>query len=534
MASQANSPGFFYGHWQKRARGAPRNTSLSLILGAHIREQATGGRRHIWLGDRLGAAGETDPESFHEATGIYAHILIDDDRDEVILGTDRFGVAPVYYFENDGGLHFSTSLTVLKNRMPDPKPDLDSWRLLHRLSDIPGNRTVLRDVYRLGYGERLRLRGDSVLRETVWSPHELDLKFESGDGFLQRNNELLEDALGLLRTADRPLVVTLSGGDDSRRVALAASRAGLDFRCVSQEAPGGDWWDEDTAVARMISERLGAPFEKIPCPDSERCVENDRFGRDLFDWETFQHGWAIETFRGVSQPSIAIDGVGFDIAVNGHFYHRMPEYRTSWRDIDRVAEMILGDRPMVPLREDGRDMAFGTIRKELSRLPPTAHALSLYYLLNHARRATGAWHQAMRYFGHAPAAPFFHMPLFEQSLYSDPEEAGKEYLQTRAIRFLDPEIGAMPSTRGSVPREWKTDLRQTVNETIRKKIRRTRIRPEVYDMYDANRARLAIDSVRSTILSVHNSWRIMPMICFSEFLNWLERRDDPWIEAKTA
>jgi hypothetical protein len=101
-------------------------------------------------------------------------------------------------------------------------------------------------------------------------------------------------------------------------------------------------------------------------------------------------------------------------------------------------------------------------------------------------------------------------------------------LQSKAVDLLNPEIANMPSTRGTIPSEWKTDLRKTAGETIRKHIQQTKIRPEVYDIFDITPARLTLEKLRSTHLSVQNSWRVMPMVYFSEFLHWLDRRDDPW------
>jgi hypothetical protein len=537
MSRQQNKPGYFFGHWRKRTADGSSDalrtagSQMSLQLGGGVSELTCGNRRYIWLGNRLDFLSEpadVDPNSFHESPGIYAHVLIDDDRDEIIVGADKIGQAALYYTEVEDGLFFSTSLSVLKNRIPAPRAHLGNWQILQRLGDIPGDETLLKGVFRLGYGKRLKLSGDRVKIETIWSPDEFELGFTTSEPYLRRNNELLEEACAMYRGLESPVVVLLSGGDDSRRVALAAHRAKVNFSCVSQETLGPDWWDEDTVAARMIAEKLGRPFQKIPYPDSDGCVANDRFGWELFDWETFQHGWSVEMFRGIVTPSTIMDGIGFDIAVNGHFYHRMPSYREVWQDLDQVSSLILGQRPQLPFRDDGTERVRGIIRAELDRLPKTQHALSLYYLLNHARRATGAWQQAMRFFGHFPAAPFFHLPLFEQSLQIDPVEAGREYLQSKAVNLLDPEIANMPSTRGTIPLEWKTDLRKTAGETIRKFIQQTKIRPEVYDVFDIMPARLTFEKIRSTHFSAQNSWRIMPMVYFSEFLNWLDRRDDPW------
>jgi len=79
----------------------------------------------------------------------------------------------------------------------------------------------------------------------------------------------------------------------------------------------------------------------------------------------------------------------------------------------------------------------------------------------------------------------------------------------------------------------KKDLRPTAHLTIRKLIKASKIRPEAFDMFNVSRTRLAFDCFRSTRLSPHNSWRVMPMIWFSEFLNWMDRRDDPWTSEET-
>jgi asparagine synthase (glutamine-hydrolysing) len=158
--------------------------------------------------------------------GMFVFALWDEDERRLVLGRDRVGKKPLYYWERNGTLSFASELAALLEdpsipRRPDPRA-LDSFLSLlyvpHPLSAIEGVRKLppastlvwqdgrieVNRYWRLSY-EPKQAGSPEEIRERIWSH--------------------IEEAVRIRLVSERPLGVFLSGGVDSAAVVAAMSES---------------------------------------------------------------------------------------------------------------------------------------------------------------------------------------------------------------------------------------------------------------------------------------------------------------------
>lgn len=523
---------FLFGRWIKASNlehgGPPRSIrdQLSLRLGADTSEWRRGKLELFWSG--MGPKPPFDSvEAIQGADGIFTFVAVDDADGEAFVGTDRVGVGALYYGWDGDDFVFSTSLTLIKNALGSPSISIEAWEELCVLGDVVGDKSVVQGVSRLGYGKRIRLRRDEIVIETVWSPA-VPEPYGDMPTFLNENNQLLDQAMARLAGDDCRMVVPLSGGDDSRRLALSAARTGHPASCISQSYYGPDGTDEDTPVAELVARHLNLPLEITPLQDDAPLFANLKLANDLVNWEYHGHFWAVAMAQAVPARALVVDGIGFDVTINGSRLHAKPAYLQSWTSPQATADLMLA-RPSAPRL---RRRSIGRIRQELAaaieRIPASPVRFNQYWILSHSRRAIGSWHQIFFRYGHGVAAPFFERSVFDHCFRIDPTWSATMHGQQEAMRLLDPALAEIPSTRRGLPDGLKRDWRRRANAFSRYWIRHTRLRDEAFDLLGMSRADLALRRLLALGRTERIAWAFAPLARFSRCLDWLDSRDDPF------
>jgi asparagine synthase (glutamine-hydrolysing) len=148
--------------------------------------------------------------------GMFAIALWDSNKKRLFLARDRFGKKPLYYFEKNGKLIFSSELNSLRQGM-DEKPaiDLPAINLYLSLQYIPDPLTAYQGVHSLPPAHYLTWQNNALLLEKYWDleytpklqGNQIDLKEEL--------KEKVGESIKLRMISDVPLGAHLSGGIDS-------------------------------------------------------------------------------------------------------------------------------------------------------------------------------------------------------------------------------------------------------------------------------------------------------------------------------
>jgi asparagine synthase (glutamine-hydrolysing) len=206
-------------------------------------------------------------ERFH---GMFAFALWDDERAQLHLCRDRFGVKPLYYSVIDGTLAFASEIKALNYAGYTARTaNAAAVAEFTQFGYISSPRSIFEDVHTVRPGT-IRTFGQSLSeRETrYWNTADIfdgegarGLRAELGAlgdaELLQRVEDSLKRAFEYRMVADVPVGLFLSGGIDSSLVAAILTRyAGIKLNTFT--IGYGDSEFDERVYARKVAEILGS------------------------------------------------------------------------------------------------------------------------------------------------------------------------------------------------------------------------------------------------------------------------------------
>ena len=170
-----------------------------------------------------------EPRTFLEQLrGMFAFSLWDEQRGELVLARDRFGIKPLYYTIVDGVLYGASEVKALLPFLPAVETDLQALREYLAFQFPLAGRTLFRGVSELPAAHVLTVANGSVTTRKWWEV-EYEHDFDHSEAyFVRRLREIVVDSVEQHLVADVPVGAYLSGGLDSSVIAAIASRASED------------------------------------------------------------------------------------------------------------------------------------------------------------------------------------------------------------------------------------------------------------------------------------------------------------------
>jgi len=198
--------------------------------------------------------------------GMYALALHDPVAGRLVLARDPFGIKPLYYVENAGGMAFASEPQALiaaglasRTLRPSVRDEL------LQLQFTTGRHTIFRDIDRVLPGETLVVQGGRIVERRCRQALGAEVGTVPDDERRARDSlaELLEESVDLHRRADVPYGMFLSGGIDS--TVLLALMARLESKPVIAFTAGfaGESVADERVWARRVARRLGAEHAEI-------------------------------------------------------------------------------------------------------------------------------------------------------------------------------------------------------------------------------------------------------------------------------
>jgi asparagine synthase (glutamine-hydrolysing) len=211
---------------------------------------------------------------FKKLNGIFACAIFDTVTRQLVLARDQFGVKPLYYYQKDGLLLFSSELKTIA-AYPGIDKNIDYPALVNYLHFLysPGMQTPFQHVSKLLPGHYLQLSVDDP--DAICTKRYYDLPFR-GTYSEQSESQLLEELDERLFTAvkrqlqsDVPLGFFLSGGLDSSLIMAMANRAhpkerltGYTIRTASQNE-NFEGFENDLPYARQVAAHLDVDLVEV-------------------------------------------------------------------------------------------------------------------------------------------------------------------------------------------------------------------------------------------------------------------------------
>ncbi len=263
-------------------------------------------------------------------TGMFAFLIWDGRARKLFAARDRFGVKPLNYHLQAGGLlAVASEIRALHAAGVPARPDAEAWStyLTHGLLDHSG-RTFWEDVRAVPAGHYLTWR-DGRVEVRRW----YDVAESTGDAFDERpEREVSEEYLALLREsvelrfrADVPVGVSLSGGlDSSILLGLVQAVQGAESEVKAFTYITGDARYDELPWVRQMLARTRHPSlvcelrpEDVPAlAASVQAHESEPFG----GLPTLAYARIFERAR-AEGVRVLLDGQGMDEQWAGYDYY---------------------------------------------------------------------------------------------------------------------------------------------------------------------------------------------------------------------
>ena len=293
---------------------------------------------------------ERDGSRFPERLrGKFGIAVWDNRRRRAVLARDRMGVKPLYWAQAGDLIVFGSELkSVLASGLVGTEIDLEAVDLYFTLGFVPGPRTLLSGVRKLGPGYALVIGPEQVSEEAYWSYPEPrpDARPRAAQEYADELMDLLTEAVRDRLMSDVPLGAMLSGGIDSSLIvalmAEASSRPVVTFSVGFREDEGNELAD-----ARRIAEAFGCEHHELELSATEDAVDIDELAWRLDEPVADLSALGFERLSQLASEhvTVALAGQGADELFGGYTKHR--------------AAAAIGSLDLLPM----------TVRRGLARVP---------------------------------------------------------------------------------------------------------------------------------------------------------------------
>lgn len=250
--------------------------------------------------------------------GEYALVVWDEATQSLVLTHDALGVLPIYYLAQGQTIYFGSHLSLLAKLLPCL--DLDESYIAEFLlrGQCLSERTIYRDMRRLGVGRTLRYRAPSGSElQTWWLGDVPELRYRDPRDYDEHFRQLLQSAVST--AVDGRTWSELSGGLDSSSIACTAHHLGVeDLATISVIYPASTTSDETSWIQAVQAEKRlpghlidgdkHKPFSVLP----NRLIEEP--SRLHITWPVFSE---YETLCRANGVDVVLSGFGGDQVLFG-------------------------------------------------------------------------------------------------------------------------------------------------------------------------------------------------------------------------
>ena len=281
--------------------------------------------------------------------GMFAIALFDEKKQEVVFIRDRAGVKPLFYYQKNDLILFSSELKSFHEHPEfEKKLDLNAVAAYMQYGNVPTPHCIFKNCGKIKPGHYLKINLENKSQQEIqyWNVYDfynqpkLNLSFPEAK---IQTKELLKSAFNYRMVADVPVGVFLSGGYDSATVSsLIQAESTARLKTFTIGVP--DIGLNEAPYARDIAKHLGTDHTEINCTEQE-AIEMIKDLPFFYD-EPFADSSAIPTTL-VSKAArknvtVALSADGGDEIFGGYNrYDFMHRYGKTLNSIPKAFRKIL-------------------------------------------------------------------------------------------------------------------------------------------------------------------------------------------------
>ena len=221
----------------------------------------------------LAAYAEWGPACFDRLRGMWAIVILDCVRSEIIVCRDRLGIKPLYLWEGSGLVAIASEIKQLLH-VPGFTARMDpvSAALYLQTGYENSSRSFFRDVWPVPAGCWLRVSLDSLKLsepEAYWHPERIQVGVTNADEAGRLFADKLRETVRMHLRSDVPVGCALSGGLDSSSIAVLVNAMkngqGVPLHTFTSTFPGHRY-DERQFVDSVVATIRALPHFTTPDP----------------------------------------------------------------------------------------------------------------------------------------------------------------------------------------------------------------------------------------------------------------------------
>lgn len=204
-----------------------------------------------------------------------AFAFLNEEEGNIVFGRDRIGKKPLYIYQSNDLLVFSSELKPIKDLDLNLEIDDEGLAFYRWLGYIPGEKTIYKGCSKLPAAScaTLNLKGEFLPKlspKSYWDPLSgYSKKYSySYEQAIEEFHSLLDDATRIRSEADVPIGIFLSGGIDSSLVAASLKHQKIgDITAYTVSVSDADL--DESSVAINTAHQLGLRLDVLNLSDQD-------------------------------------------------------------------------------------------------------------------------------------------------------------------------------------------------------------------------------------------------------------------------
>jgi asparagine synthase (glutamine-hydrolysing) len=274
--------------------------------------------------------------------GMFAFAFYRPATGEALLARDAFGIKPLYYRIDKGGLAFASESKLLKQE--GDSPDAAALRDFFLWGSVPEPATVTTEIRQVPAGHCLHWKNG---RAELVAWHKPNLKANrrmTRDEALRRTRAALEESMLRHLVSDVPVGIFLSGGIDSTALlALARQQLGRQAELLTFSIGFEDPQFDESSIARRTAEHFGTTHTEWRMKSEEGAAEIRSYLAAV-DQPTIDgfNTWCVSKLAKREGIKVVLSGLGGDEWFAGYgSFTRMKQLNMLHRALPRVLRKLV-------------------------------------------------------------------------------------------------------------------------------------------------------------------------------------------------
>ena len=296
----------------------------------------------------LAAYAEWGPDCFARFRGMWGILILDCNRNEVIICRDRLGIKPLYLWEKSSLIAICSEIKQFLH-IPNFTPRLDSaaCALYLQTGYEQQKRSFFRDLKPIPAGYWVRVSLDKLKLsspEKYWHPERVQVKITNPAEAADLFTDKLQESVRIHLRSDVPVGCALSGGLDSSAIAVLVDSMkqdhGTPLHTFTSTFPGHQV-DERQYVDAVLDKIHALPHFTTPDP-CQFLEELDRFiwiHDEPVGGLSIYAGYCVARLTRKAEVPVTLNGQGGDEILSGYWQTYFLYLRDLWRS-GRIRDLV--------------------------------------------------------------------------------------------------------------------------------------------------------------------------------------------------